>query len=97
VEKWMKNLSISACSYHSRGREPGRVHPSEPLPAVETDFLPEKKWNTVAESSVAFHMVGVRRPVNRSERENNPEQPVLAPVSKVTTESTTCFHSRGAA
>jgi hypothetical protein len=98
VETWMRNLSISACSYHSRGRQPGRIHPYEaPNPEPETDFLPEKKWNTVAESSAAFHVVGVRRPVSKTDRDENPHHIALAMVDKVSTESTTCFHSRRAA
>jgi hypothetical protein len=92
VEKWKKELSISATAYHSRGREPGKVQSDQP---VKTDFQPEKIWNTQTESSVAFHVVGVRTAVNKEKKENDCRSATVTPaIDVVTTESTVCFHRK---
>jgi hypothetical protein len=63
---------------------------------METDFIPDRKWNTIAESSAAFHVVGARRTVTRADPQDLHEQPLVAGVDKLSTESTVCFHSRRA-
>jgi hypothetical protein len=95
VEKWMKELSISATAYHSRGREPQRTQSPAPK-TVETDFLPEKKWNTQTESSVAFHVVGVRKVVPPPDEVRSVLVTKSGPIDVITTESTVCFHNRRA-
>jgi hypothetical protein len=98
VESWKKELSISATAYHSRGREVGQVEtPADVQTPAATDFQAEKKWNTQAESSVAFHAVGVRKPVTKRDDDKTSQAPTPAAIDIVTTESTVCVHRKHAA